>query len=127
MLRAYRHRAVQRQLGANYSSGSITATAAALIWILLPGKSILMTRGFGEHITRVSVAGRQQTYDVASLRQTILGHRRDLWLYFSRHRISVITDDEKRALEHAQRRPNQTSNQPLAALAPVRGGSALSR
>ena len=86
-----------------------------------------MTRGFGEHITRVSVAGRQQTYDVASLRQTILGHRRDLWLYFSRHRISVITDDEKRAFEHAQRRPNQTSNQPLAALAPVRGGSALSR
>jgi hypothetical protein len=111
----------QLQLRIDYSNGR------RIDWILLPGKSILMTRGFGDHITRVSVAGRQQTYDVASLRQTILGHRRDLWLYFSRHRISVITDDEKRALEHAQRRPNQTSNQPLAVLAPVRGGSALSR
>jgi len=43
----------QLQLRIDYSNGR------RIDWILLPGKSILITRGFGEHITRVSVAGRQ--------------------------------------------------------------------
>src|SRR5262245_59708060 len=77
-------------------------------WTLAPRKSILMTRGLGEHITRVTVAGGRQTYDVAALRRSSLGKRRDLWLSFSADRIRVITDDEKRALENAQLTPNQS-------------------
>src|SRR5207248_3576229 len=95
------------QLLIDYSSGRRTD------WTLAPRKSILMTRGFGEHITRVTVAGARQIYDVAALRRSSLGRRRDLWLYFSGDRIRVITGDEKRALEDAPSRPNQ-SLQPTA-------------
>jgi hypothetical protein len=95
------------QLMIDYSSGR------RIDWTLGPRKSILMTRGFGEHITRVTVAGARQIYDVAALRRSSLGKRRDLWLYFSADRIRVITGDEKRALEDAHPRPNQ-SLQPTA-------------
>jgi hypothetical protein len=83
------------QLLIDYSGGR------RIDWAIAPGGSILMTRGFGEHITRVTVAGTRQTYDVAALRQSSLGDRHDLWLYFSGGHIRPITGDEKRALEHA--------------------------
>jgi hypothetical protein len=89
------------QLLIDYSSGR------HIDWALAPRESILMRRGFGEHITRVSVSGGQQTYDVDALRRSSFGRRHDLWLYFSRGHIRVITNDERRSLEHPDKRPNQ--------------------
>ena len=45
------------QLSIDYS------TRRRIDWSLAAGESVLMTRGFGEHITRVTVPRTHQTYD----------------------------------------------------------------
>jgi len=71
---------------------------------LKAGKSLLMTRGIGEHITKITVSGRggsAATYDVARLRQRAeTTRRKGEWLYFDGSGTRVISSAEKHALEH---------------------------
>ena len=70
------------------------------------GKSLLMRRGFGEHITKVIVRQPKDSarvYDLAELRaRTAEKRRHGEWLYISGVRTRLISSDEKHALE---RRP----------------------
>ncbi len=77
----------------DYSSGR------RIDWSLAPGESILMTRGFGEHITRVTVEGPRHTYDVAALRESKVGRQRDP-CSISAETTSVLLPTTKSALSN---------------------------
>jgi len=68
-----------------------------------PGKSLITRRGFGEHITKVTVRTTGQaarTYDLAELRKgaTHNGHGGE-WLYISGDRTRIISSEKKHQLE----------------------------